>query len=947
MQRMNERLIDKLRGNPDEYKSIPFWSWNNSLDTKELVRQIEEMKSVGIGGFIMHARLGLKDEYLSEKWFSCIDACLQKARELHMQAWIYDENGWPSGFVGGKLLQNEAFRARFLQMRKGDFDPTAFAVFVADREKGYVRVVQPSASAQEYCNIYLRVSPANTDILNPKVTEAFLAETHEKYYRRFRDSFGRELAGFFTDEPQYYRAATPYTPCAESAFTECGEDIRDGLIWLFVHDERGYAFREKYYGILNELYVENYYKKIYDWCEAHHCKLTGHSIEEGSLFGQMWGGASVSPTYEYEHMPAMDWLGRLCCTQLAPKQVGSVASQLGKKFVLTETFACAGYDVTPKELKSIAEAQYFNGVTSMCQHLYPYSLAGQGKTDHPPVFSPHGNWFRGFKKFNDYFTRLGYIVANTAEDCDVAVLHPVRDIWLDYVKAEEYGSVRETEDAFNGLLQTLRQNGVTFQLLDERILQRHGAVEGNALRVGRRKYAAVIVPKMRTMAATTLQILQKFTGKLCMLSPIRYVDGIEADVRLQGNTTVEELKKAAKIKFYCADGNSFVTSRTGDIGSFLFVKNLSSDRESTVRFENIADRYVALDLDTLSVRNISDGMALAAGEGLVLVKDETAASVQATEKITEITGDFRVSSVGDNFAVSDTAKLQKGGGTFGKTRPVHALFEELLREDYVGRIAVQHSFVLTEKLPLCLVVEKMPYGSVKVNGKSVTFAQSAFDVNFLEASIDDFVIDGENTVEYELDYRQHEGVHFALFDPLATESLRNCLYYDMSIEPIYLKGNFTVNADGTIGKRTSLPPLTSALHKAGYPFFKGQIRLTGKISKPEKGRAVLRLQGRFMMATVKVNGQETDLVLDTKGDITDLLHAGENDAEITLYSSLRNLFGPHHYKPEPEPLGVGPHCFTMRGTWLNGKDAEDYTPAYNTVPFGVDKIFLITTENEA
>lgn len=943
-QQINAQLLQALRGNLDEYKSIPFWSWNNSLDKKELVRQIEEMKSVGMGGFIIHARQGLKDEYLGEKWFSCVEACLQKARELSMQVWIYDENGWPSGFVGGKLLQNESFRARFLEMSKGAFDKTAYAVFVADKGKGYVRISEPSVSEMEYYNIYLRVSPANTDILNPNVVAAFLAETHEQYYSRFKDSFGRELAGFFTDEPQYYRAATPYTPCAEQAFTKCGEDIRDGLIWLFVHDERGYAFREKYYGILNELYVENYYKKIYEWCEAHHCKLTGHSIEEGTLFGQMWGGASVSPTYEYEHMPAMDWLGRTCCSQLAPKQVGSVASQLGKKFVLTETFACAGYDVTPQELKSIAEAQYFNGVSMMCQHLYPYSIAGQGKTDHPPVFSPHGNWFDGFKEFNDYFTRLGYIISNTQEKCDVAILHPIRNIWLDYIKTEEYGSVKDTEDEFNALLCRLRQNGVTFQLIDERILQRHGAIEGNELRVGNRKYSSIIVPKMHTIAETTLDILKKFTGKLCVLSDIPYVDGEKRTADLQGNISIDEIEKTTEIKFHCDDGNSFMTSRTGTIGSFIFIKNLSSERESIVRFENVANRYVAFDLDTLSVRNISDCITLSKGKGLVLLQDESAAPTETIEMATEITDSFKVTSISDNYMVLDTAKMCKGGAVFGYNRPVQALFEELLREDYVGKISIKHTFSITERMPLSLVMEKMDYIAVRVNGKNITLTQSAFDVNFVEADIDDFLVVGENTIEYELDYRQHDGVHFALFDPLATESLRNCLYYDMSIEPIYLKGDFVVNEDNTLSKRISMPAMTSALHKTGYPFFKGKICLAGKVFKPDTGKVALRLQGRFMMATVKVNEKETNFVLDTAGDISDLLHEGENDVKITVYSSLRNLFGPHHYKPEAEPLGVSPHCFTMRGTWENGEDSWDYTPEYHTVPFGVDKIFTITTK---
>ena len=100
-----------------DYRCIPFWSWNSNLDEVELTRQIEQMKQAGCGGFIMHARLGLTTEYLGEKWFSCIKVCLNKAKELKMNAWIYDENGWPSGFVGGKLLKQKEYLARFLEYK--------------------------------------------------------------------------------------------------------------------------------------------------------------------------------------------------------------------------------------------------------------------------------------------------------------------------------------------------------------------------------------------------------------------------------------------------------------------------------------------------------------------------------------------------------------------------------------------------------------------------------------------------------------------------------------------------------------------------------------------------------------------------------------------------------------------------------------------------------------
>ena len=46
------------------YQPIPFWSWNDELESDELRRQIREMKKAGIGGFFMHARGGLTTPYL-------------------------------------------------------------------------------------------------------------------------------------------------------------------------------------------------------------------------------------------------------------------------------------------------------------------------------------------------------------------------------------------------------------------------------------------------------------------------------------------------------------------------------------------------------------------------------------------------------------------------------------------------------------------------------------------------------------------------------------------------------------------------------------------------------------------------------------------------------------------------------------------------------------------
>ncbi len=154
---------------------------------------------------------------------------------------------------------------------------------------------------------------------------------------------------------------------------------------------------------------------------------------------------------------------------------------------------------------------------------------------------------------------------------------------------------------------------------------------------------------------------------------------------------------------------------------------------------------------------------------------------------------------------------------------------------------------------------------------------------------------------------------------------------------------YSVNEDFSLSKRKDMPPVTDELYKCGYPFFKGEITLAGKIKKFEKGRTAIKLSGRFMTAKVTANGKEKLLTLDDKGDITDILKDGENEITVTLKSSMRNLFGPHHFKPVPEPMSVSPYHFEFRGGWIGGKTPVDYTDEYNFVPFGANKIYLINT----
>src|SRR5690606_28487213 len=92
------------------YGIHPFWFWNGDMEDKEIIRQIEEMAAKGLGGFFICPRQGLKIPYLSDAWFQKVKLAVEKAEELGLEVWLYDEYPYPSGIAGGEvtLLHPEA-----------------------------------------------------------------------------------------------------------------------------------------------------------------------------------------------------------------------------------------------------------------------------------------------------------------------------------------------------------------------------------------------------------------------------------------------------------------------------------------------------------------------------------------------------------------------------------------------------------------------------------------------------------------------------------------------------------------------------------------------------------------------------------------------------------------------------------------------------------------------
>ena len=108
-----------------EWRGKPFWSWNGELREQELVRQVEVMKKMGLGGYFMHSRAGLITEYLGDEWFDLINAVADAGEKMGMESWLYDEDRWPSGSAGGKVTIDPQYRMKSLRVVQSD--PADFA----------------------------------------------------------------------------------------------------------------------------------------------------------------------------------------------------------------------------------------------------------------------------------------------------------------------------------------------------------------------------------------------------------------------------------------------------------------------------------------------------------------------------------------------------------------------------------------------------------------------------------------------------------------------------------------------------------------------------------------------------------------------------------------------------------------------------------------------------
>ncbi len=861
---------------PKEYRPAPFWSWNDELDTDETKRQVRIMNQAGLGGFFMHARGGLKTEYMGEKWFENIGVAADEAKDCGMYAWAYDENGWPSGFGSGAVNGlGEKYRQKYLRMT--DVKPTK-NIICHSGDKWF----------------YYDVNPYYVDNLDKEVAAEFIKKAYQPYYDRYKN----EITGFFTDEPQISRDGIPWSFTFEREYRKrYDENIKEHLEELFLPVLNYRKTRIKFWKMVTELFSEAFFKQIYDWCCKRGLKLTGHLVLEESLLSQLTSNGACMPHYEYFSIPGVDWLGRNIYDCLTARQVSSVAQQLGKNQVLTESFALCGHNVSFDELKGIYEWQAVQGINLLCQHLEGYSLRGIRKRDYPPAVYYQQPWWSEYKSFTDALSREGMISAMGKSTADILVIHPQTTAWSLFDNGENKG-IEDLNNKFLCFIKNLEEKHVMFHLGDEIILERHARVEGKRLIVGNQSYSCVLNPCGKELLASTEKLLKEFLE-----------NGGITDADISENSVIDR----RDIKYSCCDFDG--------IRIHFFVNPSAETKKAKV---NVIGRKI--NIYTGDLENFNQNYEFEPW-GSLMVAGLGAESISETEKTPVYLPDkCRITDSTENVLVLDKCDYYFDGKLQEKNGYVLNIAERANLLERKVHIKQQY-FVDAEYVPddIYLVCETPENFAISVNGKKIDNSSSGYfcDKSFKKIDISGFLHMGKNVIEFICDFKQSDEFYKNLKSAYEFESEKNKLAYDMEIEAVYLVGKFGVRTDGAWeelsgnayrydGGFVLTEPNGSLslknIERQGFPFFSGRMELETEIDISGEN-PVLRFERKGINAVkIRIGDKEKSLITGNEINLGDFAALGKTKVHITLINNLRNMLGPHHLM-QGECFAVSPKSF--------------------------------------
>ena len=574
---MMRRLQDVLRREEDNY-ILPFF-WQHGEDEETLREYMQVIYDANIKAVCVESRP--HPDFAGDKWWTDMDVILNEAKRLGMKVWILDDSHFPTGFANGamknapKELHHKYMCYRTLEMAgpvsrvefevkqymqpappppwipappksEDDFSDDELVKILAcpihDQEELGTPIDLTSNIQGDnvifdlpdgYFKIFVvyitRNGKGRNDYINfmDKASCRILIDAvYETHYAHYKEYFGNEIAGFFSDEPPIGNVKgympvgpigvanqdLPWSDAASARFTqEYGSEAWKEILpylWAPAADKIKQAkVRNAYMEMVTKLVAECFSEQLGQWCKMHGVEYIGHMLEDcdmnmnlGASMGHFFRGLSG------QHMAGVDNIGgqvtingQNCSRHDSPAcqdEAGFYQYMLGKLGAshaaidpkkqgrtICENFGAYGWQSGPKEQKFMLDHFMVRGVNRYVPHAF--SPAPFPDPDCPPHFYAHGEnpTYRAFGELMAYTNRVCHLIDGGTPCPDVALLYAAEGVWagdgssnipacrhlgqaqVDFhiLPADVFAGTEEYPTNFNG--EVLTVNGVVYRAL--------------------------------------------------------------------------------------------------------------------------------------------------------------------------------------------------------------------------------------------------------------------------------------------------------------------------------------------------------------------------------------------------------------------------------------------------------------------------------------------------
>jgi hypothetical protein len=793
------------------------------------------------------------------------------------------------------------------------------------------------------------------------------------------------VPGVFTDEPNIHPAGDlPWSEILAREFQKrWGYDLLDNLPSLTrpVGDWR--KVRHNYFQVLNEQFIEHWSKPYHDYCETNRLEWTGH------YWDHEWPNCVGVPDnmamYAWHQRPAIDCLMNQYAENThgqfgnfrMPRELSSVANQLGMKRTLCEVYGAGGWDLRFEDMKRIGDWLEVLGVNTLNQHLSYVTLRGARKRDHPQSFSYHEPWWSAYHVSAEYLARLSLALSRGEQVNPVLVLEPTTTAWMyqgDAAKLKEIG------DSFFKFLMTLEAAQVEYDIGDEDVIARHGSLDGGHLRIGNRTYRQVVLPPLiENVNSKTKAFLDQLNVAVTG-AKVERVDGftpahdaLPANRQFTVDTLVAELqhdqtKDGCHIERTPGDqGILFHHRRQVADGQILFLVNTSITNSSSGVVLSKLPGVECWDLYTGKIKpypsvKLEGGISAKfdlppSGSLLLFLSQKSTEAESPHESVTTLaaTGPVKIRRLEPNVLTLDYVDITAGGETRKDLYAYQAnqfawqkngmernpwdsavqFKDELIRKTFPpgSGFSASYKFRIEEAVPkdLAIVIERPDLYTITCNDQQVKAKHNDWwlDKAFGRIGIASAARIGENVVTI-------KASPFTMFHEL---------------EPAYVLGDFALKAadkgfviapaQALVLGQSSQPISRSARagwNLQGHPFYSAGVSYRESFDVKEcTGRFAVRLPDWYgSVAKVVANGKPAGFIdaPPWECDVTKWVKRGHNEVEVTVIGTLKNTLGPHHGNPAlgaawPGGFHVGPSPGPPPGA------------SYSTVAYGLFEPFVL------